>query len=156
MGQDCPAAGVFLAIRSLLVRAGAPRQLKPSTPVESYLLRWPKVFLNEISRLAPGGLPFYWRNDVFTYVFCLGPIAGCGLLFMGQFADVPEITILGVCVCVLGWAGGWLGHKCYAGQPTLPGAQTFRDLTKLIVKQQQLCSRGAESGVVGKALPPVT
>ena len=54
LGRECKSAGVFLAIRSLLIEAGAPARLRPSSSVEPYLKKWPKVFHEKINRSVHG------------------------------------------------------------------------------------------------------
>lgn len=65
LGSPSGLAGVFLAIRCLLEKSGAPPGLRPSSPLAPCLEKWPRVFEEEISRLAPG-LLFYHENKFFT------------------------------------------------------------------------------------------
>src|SRR4051794_23215382 len=57
-GTSSKSAGAFLAIRSLLLCAGADAgAVRPSLPIADVTRRFPQVFLGPISRLAPGRLP---------------------------------------------------------------------------------------------------
>jgi len=137
MGRDCPSAGLFLAIRALLVRGGAPTRLRPSTPLEPFLLKWPKVFLNEISRFAPGGLPLFFQNEFRDRCIAISWLVGVVLLIMTVFTKAPLVTIWGVIFFAIGWFGGLFGATWFPSRLTLENATTFRDLTKMILEQQQ-------------------
>lgn len=139
MGRTCQAAGVFLAIRSMLKRAGVSPLPRPSTPLEPYLRRYRKFFLQQISPLAPGGLPFTWQKDVFGGVICLGQLVGLLLLGISGFTREPVLTIIGVCVFALAWVIGAIGRAIYPGRVSLGNVKTFRGLTELILKQQRRC-----------------
>ena len=57
-GRRCVPAGVFFAVRDLLSRGGADvTELAPSSELKNYATKHVDVFVNEISRLAPGRLP---------------------------------------------------------------------------------------------------
>ena len=58
LGTTCATAGAFLTIRSLLHEAGAcADDITPSASISPFTRRYSRVFLGEISRLAPGALP---------------------------------------------------------------------------------------------------
>jgi len=133
LGHECAAAGVFLAVRSLLLQAGVPDDLRPSTTLEPVLRKWPKVFQNEIARLCPGGLPFVfagWFGGALTGLICL---MGWLLMVVGSSASVAELIIVGVLLCGAGWIGGLFYH----GPLALKNVSDFRQLAELIVEQQQ-------------------
>jgi uncharacterized protein (DUF433 family) len=57
-GATSRSAGAFLAMRSLLLRAGSDAAaIRPSAPIAEAARRYPHVFLDPICRLAPGRLP---------------------------------------------------------------------------------------------------
>ena len=57
-GRKCVPAGVFFAVRDLLSRSGADiTNLTPSSELRGYAIKHGNIFVNEISRLAPGQLP---------------------------------------------------------------------------------------------------
>lgn len=57
-GASCEAAGAFLAIRALLVRAGVQGSaIRPSLPIAEIARQHGEVFVGPISQLAPGRLP---------------------------------------------------------------------------------------------------
>lgn len=57
-GVQCRAAGAFLAIRALLLKAGIQDgAIRPSQPIAEIARLHPEIFLGPISRLAPGRLP---------------------------------------------------------------------------------------------------
>lgn len=133
LGHECQSAGVFLAIRSLLIAAGAPANLRPSSSVEPYLKKWPKVFQEEIDPLVLGGLPYKLVNEFWPILTGLTSTVGALLLVAGSISKVPETIIVGVFL----FAGGWLGGLLYRGPLTLESANTFRDLVEIIVKKQR-------------------
>jgi hypothetical protein len=146
LGQDCPTAGIFLAIRALLVRAGALPDLRPSTPLQTFLSKWPKVFLKEISRLAPGGLPLFFENKLRDSCMTGSWLLGMVLLILAAVSREPLLTIGGVLFFGFGWLGGLFGPTWFPGRLILEKAETFRDLTEMIVQQQR------RYGVDGSAL----
>jgi hypothetical protein len=80
LGASCVAAGAFLAIRALLLRAGAdPLLIRPSTPLAEVACRFPDVFINDISRLAPGRLPTVAFREPLAHRLSL---AGVGISFL--------------------------------------------------------------------------
>lgn len=143
LGCDCASAGVFLAIRSLLLRAGAPPELRPSTPLKPYLRKWPKVFRKEVSRLVPGGLPFGFEGNLSERVFAWSAILGGLLLAASALVNEPALIITGVMLFALGWFGGLFGSTWFPGRLTLRNVKTFRDLTEMIIKQQRWAGVGA-------------
>ena len=144
LGRDCESAAVFLAIRSLLVQAGAPPDMRPSTPLEPFLRKWPNVFLKEVSRLAPGGLPFTFKNKFFHALTSLTMILGCLLLFLTGCVEEPWVALGGVLLFVAGWGGGLLGVNWFRGRLTLGNVTTFRGLTQAIIAQQRRSGFGPE------------
>ncbi len=134
LGHECKSAGVFLAIRSLLIEAGAPANLRPSSNVEPYLKKWPKVFQEKIERLALGGLPYKLVNKFWPILTGSTWTVGALLLVAGSISKVPEMIIVGVFL----FAAGWLGGLLYRGPLALENVKTFRDLAELIVKKQRL------------------
>ncbi len=96
LGRECASAGVFLAIRSLLVQAGALPDLRPSTPLGPYLEKWPEVFLQEIAGLVPGSLLFTRKNELCDTLIGPSYVFGGLLLVVGLFTKDPWQVIGGV------------------------------------------------------------
>ncbi len=135
LGHESKSAGVFLAIRALLIEAGAPANLRPSFSLEPCLKKWRKVFLRKIDRLVLGGLPYVPQNKFWTRL--AAATCGVGVLLLGVSGFVkesPEVVIAGVLL----FATGYLGSICH-GPLALENVNTFRDLVELIVKKQRLC-----------------
>jgi hypothetical protein len=135
MGCECMTAGLFLAIRSLLVQAGAPPTIRPSTPLASFLQKWPEVFQQDISRLAPGGLLLTHKQETLTLVVILCYILAALLGLLSLVAGSPWPAISAVLFYGLGWTAAGCG-KWFPGPLTLESVTTFRDLTETIVEQQ--------------------
>ena len=144
LGRDCESAAVFLAIRSLLVGAGAPPDLRPSTPLEPFLRKWPKIFLKEVSRLAPGGLPFTFKNKYFHILTGLSLILGCLLLLLTASVEEPWVALGGVFLFAAGWVVALVGGTYFPGRLTLENVTTFRGLTEAIIEQQGRYGFGPE------------
>jgi len=144
LGHEYQSAGIFLAIRSLLIEAGAPASLRPSSRVESYLNKWPKVFHKKIARLALGGLPYKLANKFWPILAGSTCMIGALLLIAGSISKVPETVIAGVFL----FGGGWLGGFFYRGPLALENVDTFRDLVELIVKKQQFYGFGPEANQI--------
>lgn len=141
LGHECAAAGVFLAIRSLLVQAGAPPQLRPSTPLESFLQKWPEVFLTQISRLSPGGLSFTRKQEFLTAVVVLSYILAALLTLLGLLAKDPWLPIAGLALFGLGWIGAGCG-RWFQGSLEMDSVTDFRGLTEVIMTQQSRAGLG--------------
>jgi hypothetical protein len=133
LGHDCRAAGIFLAIRSLLIEAGGSSDARPSTALKPFLRRYSGVFLGPVARLAPGGLPFAQANQVAIRLCALSSLMAV-LLFVGSSIwKEPGSAIAGVVLFGASWLGGWLVR----GPLKLEHVDTFRGLTELIVKLQK-------------------
>jgi len=137
LGHESAGAGVFLAVRSLLLKAGARPDPRPSSELQPYLRKWPKVFLSDVSRLVPGGLPFEHRGTFFDRLVMICFLLGALLLIGSAFNKEPFLIIAGVVLFALGWLGGLFGATWFPSRLKLPGATTFRGLAKLILAQQQ-------------------
>lgn len=136
LGRECAAAGVFRAIRSLLVLAGAPPDLRPSTPLEPFLQKWPEVFLRKITCLAPGGLLFTRKNELFYDLIVLSYVFS-GLLFLVSVFTKDPWQVIGAVVL---YALGWIGAGCsrwFPGPLELEDVKDFRGLTEAILEQQR-------------------
>jgi hypothetical protein len=144
LGRECPSAGVFLAIRAFLVQAGAPPDLRPSTPLEPFLHKWPEVFLQQVSHLAPGGVPFTRQNEGFNTLIALSYILSGLLLLLGLFAKDPWMTCGAVILYGLGWIGAGCGG-CFPGPLKLEAVNDFRGLTEAIVERQRRSGFGPEN-----------
>ncbi len=135
LGCQCPTAGIFLAIRCLLVQVGAPCDLRPSTPLAPFLQRWPEVFQQRISRLAPGGLLFTYKQETLTLLVILFYILAALLVLLSLVAGSPWPAIGGVFFYGLGWSAAGCG-RWFPGPVTLGSVTTFRGLTEAIIEQQ--------------------
>ena len=144
LGRECAAAGVFLAMRALLVQAGAPRELRPSTPLEPFLQKWPEVFLQQVSRLAPGGLPFTRQNETFNTLIALSYIFSGLLLLLGLLVKDPWIASGAITLYGLAWIGAGCGRS-FPGPLRLEAVTNFHGLTETIVAQQRRSGFGNNS-----------
>lgn len=112
-GRECKSAGIFLAIRSLLIEAGAPANLRPSSRVEPYLKKRPKIFLRKIDRLILGGLPYASGNKFWTKLTAVTCVVGALLLGVGCFLKESPKLLLSASSCLppAGWAACFIAGR---------------------------------------------
>ena len=134
LGSPCLSGGTFLAIRSLLREAGAdPREIAPSTPLESYSRRYLGVFLGPISWIAPGALPPVKIHHPIYDAAIWGFVGGWVSLLVGVCTLVHWLTIIGVLTSAFSYAMGWIASKCMGPSRVEFGdLKTFRDLAVLV------------------------
>jgi len=138
-GGNCLSAGVFLTIRSLLYRAGADvSSIKPSTPIADYTRRHVALFLDAISRLAPGRLPpVRIRMPIFNAIAAIGVVVGIIVVVFGFSLELAVVSLI----------GGVLSVCCFVaisiyGRYLLPTSvdfgsiRTFRGLSHSIAEYQ--------------------
>ena len=109
-GASSRSAGAFLAVRSILIRAGAdPALVRPSLPIADVARRFPTEFLGPISKLAPEGLPTVEvrmpLEGLGTASFCVLLLGPAGVLAAGWLGLQRGLTELGVIAAVLGAVG---------------------------------------------------
>ena len=130
-------AGAYLAIRSLLLRAGADAAaIRPSAPIADAARRYPHVFLGPISRLAPGRLPTVTvRTPLYSLAlttFVVGLVVA--LLFARHY---PSIALASALLAGFGLAGTWIAARFMKPAEVRFGAiVTFRDLAMTIAGEQ--------------------
>lgn len=139
LGTTCSTAGAFLTIRSLLQEAGAcADDITPSASIFPFTRRYPRVFLGEISKLAPGALPpVRIRTPVYD-MGIWGMVAGLACLTIGLCAWILSSPTISVAA-----AGGALflisyGLTWFAARHVLPASvefgdlKTFRDMARVL------------------------
>jgi hypothetical protein len=138
-GHTCTRAGAFLTIRSLLRQAGASvKDIRPSTPLEPYVRRYTGVFLDPVSRLAPGSLPpVRIRNSMICNVANCGVIAGLLCWLAGVFSGSDLLSSVGGMLFVSSFLGRYAACYCLPTSVEFGELRTFRDLAIAI-------SEGAE------------
>jgi hypothetical protein len=140
LGCNGLAAGAFLTIRSLLQEAGAPAEaITPSTSLTEYARRYSRVFLLQISRLAPGALPLV-RVQAPLYYAALWAmvIAWLGLLvglIVGAFSGFHILTIGSGSLFLLSYGLIHIAAKLPPARVEFGELRTFRDLAVLIADQ---------------------
>ena len=129
-GRECVPAGIFFAVRDLLSRRGADvTNLAPSSELKSYAIKHADVFVNEISRLAPGQLPTMQLDhpsDRLLFPVLLSWISLMVSLAISPFFPFLWIPVLAIAICV------FVALRCTAKmEPTdvqFGDLVTFRDL----------------------------
>jgi len=131
LGTTCDAAGAFLTIRSMLHQAGAcADDITPSASLFPFTRLYSRVFLQEISRLAPGALPLVkirtpvygagmWGMLVGWVCFLVGL---CGSIFSAKM--IPTAAVGGVLFLIS------YGTVSFAARHVLPASAKFGDLKK--------------------------
>jgi hypothetical protein len=140
-GASSRSAGAFLAIRSLLVRAGAdPSAITPSLPIAEVARRFPQVFLGPVSMLAPGRLPTVviktpaYNAALVTFGLAVMGLLGLGVARWFGFADwYPAVAAALAIVAALGYFGTWIAARAVGPSEVRFGTiSTFRDLSEAI------------------------
>lgn len=139
LGTDCLTAGAFLTIRSLLADAGAsPDEIAPSAPLLPFTRRYCRVFLEEISRLAPGALP---PVKVRTPVYDAGiwgmavgwACAVIGLVGSRVWGDLIGLEYAGVLLFLISYVCIWtIARHILPSSVEFGDLKTFRDLAQVI------------------------
>lgn len=138
LGASSRSAAVFLAVRSLLLRAGAdPATIQPSAPIADMARRFPHIFLGAISRLAPGRLPTVTIRTPIYFValtmFLVGLVSAA--VFDRRY---PSLGLAAALVAVLGVAGTWIASRFLGPAEVRFGTiATFRDLAEVIAGERE-------------------
>lgn len=134
LGKSCGSAGAFLTVRSMLHQAGAPvAGLTPSSPLAAYTRSYPSVFLMDVPRLAPEGMPpaTVWTPVQDGGMVCV-LLAIIGLVAGITIESVPllsgSLLLMGAGIATIWFAVRVLGPSSVR----LKGLQTFRDLAHAI------------------------
>jgi hypothetical protein len=102
-GRECAPAGVFFAVRDLLSRGGADvTDVVPSSELKNYAINHADVFVNEISRLAPGRLPVMQMDHPSDRWLCPLLIAWVSLMIslaISPFVPFLWVPILIIAIC---------------------------------------------------------
>jgi len=135
LGSVCATAGAFLTIRSILVEAGADvSDVAPSTLLHEYTRCYPVVFVERVSRLAPGALPRLKMRAPVQKGLLVGAMIGAVGLLVGRCADLPVLTLCSGLAALLCYLGTWtIGQLFLPASVEFEGLRTFRDLSVAIV-----------------------
>lgn len=139
LGTTCDTAGAFLTIRSMLHQAGAcADDITPTASILPFTRQYFRIFLGEISRLAPGALPpVKIRTPVYD-AGIWGMLAGwvcfmvglCGWIFSSKMISIAAV---GGLLFLISYA-----LVSFAARHVLPASvefgdlKTFRDLSQTI------------------------
>jgi hypothetical protein len=140
LGNECLSAGAFLAMRSVLARAGADvRHLAPSTPLGPYLRDHFMVFAKDISKLAPGNLPRLEAVESprlspwYLGAFAVAIVGAAALVLMTdrQLLNrcLPHLAIAFLVAMLV----SWFRQSKLRQNPELPGVRDFRDLVNKLL-----------------------
>jgi hypothetical protein len=127
---DCLPAGAFLAIRSLLVEAGADRsKIKPSTRLDQYYDEYDAIFFDQIAALAPGSVPSFSKRNS-RDMMAAASIAACFVLFLStavalEFVGFHDAKNWLLVICSIVAAMIW---EIFEPRREIEGLTTFRDL----------------------------
>ncbi len=144
-GTSSKAAGAFLAVRSVLVKAGADAAtIRPSLPIAGVAKRFPSAFLGPISKLAPAELPTVAIRT--PALDAASAVAGVGLLgllallvagWLGFTRWRAELTTLFAVASGTGLLGAWVaGRFVEPAEVRFGEIVTFRDLAETIAGER--------------------
>ena len=127
LGSACQSGGTFLAIREALQAAGANIEgLRPSSPLQALLNKYPGVFLGPVSRLAPNRLPPVQLSSARRSFFALTFLGFFVAAFVMGFLGLTAALLLSLCLALASFG-------LFVRAPIdfeFPGVQTFRDLVE--------------------------
>jgi hypothetical protein len=137
LGGNCGSAGAFLTIRSLLHQFGEKEagEIDPSTPLAPYARRYAAVFLEPVSRLAPGSLPpVRFRTPVYDAAI-LGILVAMLCLVVGACNGFDLLTAAGLILFASCYALTWYAARCLLPASVEFGElRTFRDLAVVVAE----------------------
>jgi hypothetical protein len=142
-GKTCQPASVFLAVRSLLVEAGADvRELAPSTSLHEFTRRHTELFLGKISMLGPGSLPDVeiddggkMRGDLLKLLWSIPLLIG----FMFKTLSPVYFTIVLLVYLVL-LIKSWWDEEAPNARVDFGELRTFRDLSNRLASRAEFQS----------------
>jgi hypothetical protein len=150
-GKDCDEAGMFIALRSMLIEAGIPASgLRPSSELGPMLEEHYSGIVDVMARLAPGALPIpksrfseRFGKELSALALTSMGLAGGAYLFLGAYTW-PSIFVL---VLINFLAFGYCGrrvNKLFTSDLHVEGIKTFGDLARFILQYRALTSGSAQ------------
>ena len=132
LGASCAKARAFLAVRALLLRAGANgAELRPLASVDDVARRFPEVFLGPISRLAPGRLPVARIRTPFMGA-ALGVTLAATVAAVALAWVAPSVAVWCALLAAVGSPLIWMASRIPPREVRFGAIVTFRDLAKVI------------------------
>jgi hypothetical protein len=133
-GSSCESAGAFLTIRSYLAEAGADVSgVAPSTLLDEYTRRYPRVFLGPVLRLAPGALPVVKFRSPVYHAFLGGMFLSLIGMVVAWCAGWILIATFAALLLFSSYFGVWIAARWMLPKSVeFGGLKTFRDLSKAI------------------------
>jgi hypothetical protein len=134
-GEMNAAAGAFLRLRDLLLSAGAPADIRPSSPVADYARRHIVALGQAVAQLAPGLVPvptLIWKPShrwlaplgLISFVVAIG-----GLLALSDVVVWIGFTIFAATLIASLITARWAIQQVVFGE-----YRTFRDLAEAIAR----------------------
>lgn len=143
-GGSCKAAGAFLAVRALLLNAGAQeRAIRPSQPIAEVARQHPGIFIVPISRLAPGRLPTVAIRDS-LYDAAVGTTVLGLIVALAAVSFYPILALAAFAVSALAEVATWALSRRPPRAVQFGQIVTFRDLAETMVGEAPLKSRPAQ------------
>jgi hypothetical protein len=134
-GVSCKAAGAFLAVRALLLKAGVQDgAIRPSQPIAEIARRHPEVFLGPISRLAPGRLPTVTIRSPWHRAAAWTAMIGF-VVALASANFYPVVALPALAMFLLGVVAMWIVSMYPPRAVQFGGIVTFRDLAETIARE---------------------
>jgi hypothetical protein len=131
-GVSCEAAGAFLAVRALLLRAGVQDgAIRPSQPIAEIARRHPEIFFGPISRLAPGSLPTVTIRSPLHQAAVWTAILGF-VVALASATLYPVLALAALAMVLLAVIATWILSWYPPRAVQFGGIVTFRDLAETI------------------------
>jgi hypothetical protein len=140
LGASCHSASAFKAILDALAAAGASvTGLRPSSSLDLFLRRYPQVFLDDISRLAPGALPPVKIRTPIYNAAILGFVLFLVVAGIADRLDASSFVLFCILLAAVCYAMTWIAAK-YIGPSSVEfgGLKTFRELAQLVASHRNI------------------
>jgi hypothetical protein len=129
-GSSCRSAGAFLAVRALLLKAGAQEDsIRPSQPIAEVARRHPEIFLGPISRLAPGRLPTVAIRSPLSDAAVAAAVLGL-IVALATVSFSVALALAALAVVALATVAMWALSRRPPRTVQFGRIMTFRDLAE--------------------------
>lgn len=128
LGQNCQTAAIFRTLKQNLTEKGADTsELKPSSEINPFFLKYGRLLIDEVNRIAPGTMSeFEYKSHKLSRI-------GRNVMFIGFFAMIGIWWVWNfnwwlILPIIIGIITFLIGDKKQPEKLNLSGFQNFREL----------------------------
>lgn len=128
LGQNCQTASIFRTLKQNLTKKGVDTtQLKPSSEINPFFLKYGGILIDEVNRIAPGTMSeFEYKSHKLSRI-------GRNIMFIGFFAMIGIWSVWNfnwwlILPLILGIIIFQIGDRKQPEKLNLSGFQNFREL----------------------------